>query len=123
MQKRSTAALKLFRSEVETARKILYRAKNTHRVTRIYQKLRLLVKLCNRFLERRMQDRASSIAAASQDLYVLTTSNIAIGEFVGYSLLILGICARIHYLVRKIESERSSEVDGIDALFADIEEQ
>jgi hypothetical protein len=118
---RSSMALKLFSREVETARKIVYRAKNTHRATRIYQKLRLLVRLCKKLLETKAEDRVGSIIAVSQDLYILTTSNIALGEFIGYSLIILGICARIHYLVKEIEVQ-DREADDIEELFADIEE-
>lgn len=107
--------------EVDTLNRVVYKSRNAHRPAHIFRKLTHLKRLCSSFLSCRLESKRSAICRASEDLYILATSNIPDGYFVGYTLIILGICSRIHYLARDVECARLDEADDIGKMFAEIE--
>lgn len=92
--------------EVALLRRLLYRMKNQHRATWIYKKMQHLSRTVNK--------DAVRAQAVCEDLYVLCTSSLALGHFVSLMTIVMGISARIRFLVRG----RSD--DEIDAIFAHV---
>lgn len=76
----------------------------------MYRKMRHLSKLLRR-------DRAGALKC-SEELYVLCSANLALGHFVSLTVVIMGICARLRFLLPRVRLKR--EVDDIDAIFADL---
>lgn len=103
--------------EVDTLNRVVYKARNAHRPTLLFRRMNELRRLCNGFLSCRLESKVVQICRTSQDVYILATANIPDGYFVGYTLIVLGLCARIHHLVRHAEVA----CDNIDEMFAEIE--
>lgn len=118
-ERRKSAYVRL-KEEVEILKRVAYKAKNAHRPTKVFKKLVHLKRLCNSFLSNTVKSKVGPILKISEDLYVVATSNIPDGYFIGYTLIVLGMCSRIHYLVREVECTKE-ELDEIDEMFADIE--
>ncbi|KAF7684504.1 hypothetical protein TCON_0319 [Astathelohania contejeani] len=104
------------RSELNLLELMVYKTKNQHRRTWVYKKLVLL----NRLLNREPWD-IERILTCCRELYILATSNLEMGHFIGYTCVILGICARIHFLISKEtkdkENPKENESNIIDDIF------
>lgn len=109
------------REEVAILNRVAYKSRNAHRPSKVFKELIHLKRLCNDFLSNRLESKVNVICKVSEDLYILATSNIPDGYFAGYTLIILGLCSRIHYLVREVKCIRPDETDCIDEMFAEIE--
>ncbi|AFM98447.1 hypothetical protein EHEL_060750 [Encephalitozoon hellem ATCC 50504] len=107
------------KEELEILRLVIYKSKNGHRGSKLFRKLVHLKRLSQSFLLNRVKSKREEIRRVSEELYVLATSNIPEGHLISYTLIVLGLCSRIHYLVGGIEC--IEDTDDIDEMFAEIE--
>lgn len=105
--------------ELEALRLVVYKSKNGHRGSRLFRKLVHLKRLSQSFLLNKVKSKKDEICRVSEELYILATSNIPEGHLISYTLIVLGLCSRIHYLVGDIEC--IEDTDDIDEMFAEIE--
>lgn len=99
-----------YRNEVWLLRRLLYKTKNQHKSTWMYRKMRHLSKL--------LQKNRTGALKCCEELYVLCSANLALGHFVSLTVVIMGICARLRFLLPRVRLK--TDVDDIDAIFADI---
>lgn len=119
MDRRSYRAYVKLSEEVETLGKVVYKSRNSHRPTKVFRKLVQLKRSCISFLSDRSETKVNFICRICEDLYILATSNIPDGYFVGYTLIVLGMCSRIHYLIKEVECVKCK--NDIDEMFEGIE--
>ncbi|KAM0671610.1 hypothetical protein CWI42_060790 [Ordospora colligata] len=108
-----------FKAEVMILERVVYKSRNGHKGSRLFKKLVHVLRLCRMFLAARVQSKVYLVRKACEDLYILGTSNIPDGYFIGYTLVVLGISSRIHYLIAKLKC-KEDQVDDIDDMFAGI---
>ncbi|KAM0687853.1 hypothetical protein COBT_000897 [Conglomerata obtusa] len=113
----------IFLQEYIILNKFLYRIKNEHKSTMIYRKLKHLQRLLNPCLCTEKISRIEKCEICCLDLYVLATSNIVMGHYIGYTYIILGMCARFSFLLNKIKVKNesgdstNSKRNEIDSIF------
>ncbi|KAG0439259.1 Ribonuclease MRP protein subunit rmp1 [Dictyocoela muelleri] len=90
-------------------KKIIYKTKNQHANTLIYRRLNQLKRLLKKYIE---QNQISNIKEICEKVFILATSNIEMEHHVGFSLVIIGICARIYMLIENEESEIIDDIFG-----------
>ncbi|CAD25441.1 hypothetical protein [Encephalitozoon cuniculi GB-M1] len=105
--------------ELKTLDMVVYKSRNGHRGSKVFRELVHLKRLCRSFLLKRTRSKRNEVLRMGEKLYILATSNIPDGYFVGYTLIVLGLCSRIHYLVS--EAECIEDANDIDEMFAEIE--
>eukprot|EP00866_Antonospora_locustae_P001447 jgi/Antlo1/1447/2542 len=99
-----------YRNEVWLLRRLLYKIKNQYKSTWMFRKMRHLSKL--------LQKNSPDALKCCEELYVVCSANLALGHFVSLTIVIMGICARLRFLLPRIRSK--TDVDEIDAIFADF---
>lgn len=100
------------RNESQILKKFIRRVKYEHKSSLI---LRSLVYLNNKLkLYLKSNDKKDVVINACMNLYVVGTSNFEQGHNVGFSFIVLGLAARIHYLVK------TRKVDEIENIFGDL---
>ncbi|ADM11681.1 uncharacterized protein Eint_060730 [Encephalitozoon intestinalis ATCC 50506] len=105
--------------ELKILEMVVYKSKNGHRGSRLFRELVHLKRLGNLFLLDKSRSKRDKIRRVAEELYVLGTSNIPEGHLIGYTLIVLGLSSRIHYLAGGIRCDE--EIDDIDEMFAEIE--
>lgn len=83
-------------------KKIIYKTKNQHGNTLLYRRLNQLKRFVGRYIK---HNHILKIKELCENVFILATSNIEMKHFIGLSLVAMGICARIYFLIEKIESE------------------
>lgn len=106
-------------AEVRLLDMVVYKSRNGHRGSLMFRKLVHLRRLCHSFLLSKAVSKRNKIRKVGEELYILGTSNIPDGHLIGYTLIVLGLCSRIHYSVGEVECEE--EPDDIEEMFAEIE--
>ncbi|KAH9411253.1 hypothetical protein HK407_06g10830 [Ordospora pajunii] len=108
-----------FRAEIVVLERVVYKSRNGHKSSRMFKKLVHVLRLCRMFLAARTKSKVHLVRKACEDLYIMATSNIPDGYFIGYTLVVLGISSRIHYLIAKTRY-KDDQTDDIDDMFAEI---
>lgn len=68
----------------------------------MYKKLKELYKMIKR------KDSMCDIKRVAADLYILSSSNVVIGHFIGYTYVIMGICAKVYCIADELEVDELS---------------
>ncbi|KAM0678151.1 hypothetical protein BDAP_001163 [Binucleata daphniae] len=107
--------------EKEVLKKFVYRIKNEHKSTMIYRKIVHLHRLTrNTDIEKITSLESQTIQRCCSDLYILATSYIALGHYLGFTYIVLGLCGRFHFLVGKLyynKKQKLCDDNEIDAIF------
>lgn len=102
--------------EVETLNRLIYRSKNQHKSSLLFRKMVHLKRLLNvNDLSRSDQIRITSCA---RDLYIIASSDLSMGFFIPLCLCVLGISARVFYLIDKCITKKNE--NKIDEIFSKI---
>lgn len=101
------------RSEYELwlINKIIYKSKNQLGNTLLYRRLNQLKRFLKRFIETK---ETHKLKECCENTFLVASSNIEIKHFIGLSLVVMGICARVYMLAEQ------SEINFIDDIFKDI---
>lgn len=100
--------------EIKILDTLIYRSKNQHRSSVILRKMTELKRLLRATsISRPLKSR---ITVCAKNLYIAASSSLSMGYFIPLCLCVLGVSARIFYLVEKcqVAAERSS----IDEIFS-----
>lgn len=89
------------------------RNRKEHKSSMILKKLQHLKKVTSRFCNTSIAKDREIVLVTCMELYVLATSNFALKHYIVYSYIILGLSARIFYLVGRINCEVKNEIDDI----------
>lgn len=90
-------------NEYKLIKQLLYKSKNQHRRTLIYRKMKELFKKIKR------REPMNVIKNVSRDLYVLTSSNVPLGHFIGFTYVIMGISAKVYCIADELEMDEVRE--------------
>lgn len=71
----------------------------------IYKKMQHLSKLLDK-------DRLLSIECC-EELYILCSSNFSLGHFISLTVVVMGICARLRFLLERQSAQSLDEIDNI----------
>lgn len=71
-----------------------------------------------RHLSKLLRKNRTDALKCCEELYVLCSANLALAHFVSQTVVIMGICARLRFLLPRVRTK--TDVDDIDAIFADI---
>lgn len=115
---------KLYDFEKSLLDKFTYRIKNEHNSTMVYRKVVHLQRVLKKIDKHNMTTSdLEKVQKCCMDLYVLSTSYIALGHYLGFTYIILGMCGRFHFLIGKLYvNQKAKEVninleDEIDSIF------
>ncbi|KAM0679835.1 hypothetical protein GINT2_002007 [Glugoides intestinalis] len=98
--------------EVKILDRLIYRSKNQHKSSLMLRKM-ICLKRVLRIKTLSIQDK-TRIRKTAMSLYIVTSANICQGFFVPLCMCLLGVCARIFYLVEKcIPKQECNKIDEI----------
>lgn len=102
-----------FKHEIEILSKLIYKSKNQHKSSLIYRKMTDIRRLIRKCCIPNLRDRdRNNILECAKNLYVYSSSELSMGFFIPLNLCILGVSARLFYLVSKIDT-----INPIDEIF------
>ncbi|OAG29418.1 hypothetical protein NEDG_00551 [Nematocida displodere] len=92
-----------FLKETATLQRILYKSKNAHRNTLYFRKLVLVQRLARKVLSKQKKQEAldvflNELRAGCTSAYVATSSCLGLGHYLGLSIGILAVVAKIFSL-------------------------
>ncbi|ELQ75922.1 hypothetical protein THOM_1109 [Trachipleistophora hominis] len=90
-------------NEYKLLKQLLYKSKNQHRRTLIYKKMKELFKKIKK------RESMCVIKNVARGLYVLSSSNIVMGHFVGFTYVIMGISAKVYCIADELEIDEIKE--------------
>lgn len=90
-------------NEYNLLKRMLYKSKNQHRRTFMYRKTKEL------FRKIKKRESMSIIKNVARDLYVLSSSNIPLGHFLGLTYVTMGISAKVFCIAQELEGDEHEE--------------
>lgn len=95
----------VYRQEVWLLRRLLRKMKKQHGSFWMYKKMQHLSRLLDR-------DKVLAVQCC-EDLYILGSSNLSLGHFVSLTVVVMGICARLRFLLGRMDIQSQDEIDHI----------
>lgn len=86
------------KQELLIVKNLLYKLKHQHKSTLIYKRLKHLYRMAKKTDRRALN--------CCENLYIACTSNLVLGHFVSLTVVIMGLCGRIWYLLSKNKEKK-----------------
>lgn len=103
-------------AEVKILDRLVYRSKNQHKSSLMLRKM-ICLKRVLRIETLSIKDKAR-IGNCARDLYIVASANVCEGFFLPLCMCVLGVCARIFYLIEKCNPKQES--NKIDEIFSTL---
>lgn len=102
--------------EIETLNSLVYRSKNQHKSSSLLRKMIHLKRLLR--IQKLNSSDKMKIVECAKKLYIIASSILSMGFFVPLCLCVLGVSARIFYLVDRCKAE--PQENAIDRMFSEL---
>jgi len=93
---------------------LVYRSKNQHKSSLVLRKMIHLKRLLR--ITGLSETKKQDIIKCTKSLYIVSSSDLSMGFFIPLNLCVMGICARVFYLISKCKVD--SGRNKIDEMFA-----